>query len=90
MAAEFLPLAQVVDLVHASIADAGERMDERKGAVKFVLGECNIALSVELRTDGRTTMARLPSFSEGEPSVPPEYLSRISLTIRPGITVRKE
>jgi hypothetical protein len=90
VASEFLPLAQVIDLIQASIIEAGGKMDERRGAVKFVMGECTISLSVELRTDGRTTLARLPSFAEGEPQVPPEYLSRISLAIRPGINVREE
>jgi hypothetical protein len=87
MASEFLPLHQVIELVESSIVAAGEVIADERGATRFSLGECTIALSVELRTDGRLATARLPSFVEGEPAVPPEYLSRITVTLRPSVTV---
>jgi len=85
MASEFLPLHQLINAVEASLVVAGETIADRRGAVNFALGECTVALSAELRSDGKTTVARLPEFAEGKAPVPPEYLSRISFTLRPSV-----
>lgn len=82
MASEFLPLDQVIEIVHSAVLTAGGRLDRRPGSTPFVLGECSAALSLELRTDGRQALARFPSIEE---KVPPEYVSQIRLTFRAGL-----
>jgi hypothetical protein len=88
VAQEFLPLRRVLGLVQAEIRAAGADLAEQRGDVAFVLGECTLALSLELTTDGKETMARFPSFVEGE-ALPPEQLSRITLTLRSGLSVEE-
>ena len=87
MAAEFLTLDQLIGAVESTLAKASEQMDRRRGSASFVLGECTMALSLELQTDGDVTMARFPSFIDDKPPIPPEYLSRLTLTLRHSVAM---
>jgi hypothetical protein len=80
VAQEFVPLNQLVALVLAEIRIAGERLEQQRGEVGFVLGECSVTMAVELRTDGEVAMARSPSLGE---HVPAELVSRVSIALRP-------
>jgi hypothetical protein len=84
MASEFLPLQELIGRVHASIVEAGERIDSGEGAVRFVIGDLTISLSVELQTEGDQVIARPPSFLEGE-RIGSEQLSRVTFTLRPSV-----
>jgi hypothetical protein len=83
MTAEFTPLENLLGSVQDSLVAASERI-ERRATFGFVIGECTVGLSVELQADGERVLARFPSVADGE-QVPPEYLSRISLTLRRGL-----
>jgi hypothetical protein len=87
MATEFTPLENLLDSVQESLVAASERIEGRT-SFGFVVGECTVGLSVELRSDGERVTARFPSVGDGE-LVPPEYLSRISLTLRRGLEQKK-
>jgi hypothetical protein len=84
MAAEFVPLEALLDSVHASLVAGSDRIEGRRGEIGFTVGECTVGLSVELRSEGERVTARFPSALEGD-RVPPEYLSRLTLTLRRGL-----
>jgi hypothetical protein len=88
VAQEFIPIGQLLDVIQAELRDAGERLAEQRGQVGFVLGECTVALALELSSDGRRTLARFPSFAQGD-GPPPEFVSRVSLTLRPAISLEE-
>lgn len=87
MTTEFVPLEALLDSVHRSLVATGDKIDGRHGDVGFTVGECTLALSVELQSEGERVLARFPSALEGE-RVPPEYLSRITLSLKRGLTLQ--
>jgi hypothetical protein len=82
VAREFLPLRRLIGTVQGEIRHAAADLSEPREGVAFVIGECNISLSLELDTDGDQTFARFPSIGE-EGGPPAEQLSRVTLTLRP-------
>ena len=91
MAAEFVALEVLLGQVNDSLTSVTQRLDTqdaRSDHAGFTVGECTLALSVELVSEGSRALARFPSAIEGE-RVPPEYLSRVSLVLRRGIRIEK-
>lgn len=82
----FLPLRNVIALVETEISAASKVLSQRRDEPGFVLGECTFSIALELAIDGTSTVARLPSVLAGE-DVPAERLSRLSVTLRPGIVL---
>ena len=91
MAVEFVPLETLLGQINDSLNSATERVDNRDsrtGGLGFTVGECTLALSVELMSEGSQVLARFPSAIEGE-RVPPEFLSRVSLNLRRSINIER-
>jgi hypothetical protein len=80
----FLPLRRIVGLVESELASASRDLARRREEPVFVLGECTFSISLELAIENGAAVARFPSFLSGE-DVAAERLSRVSITLRPGI-----